>query len=310
MGWFNDIVDKVVEVATDAGNAIQQAAEDIGNAIKGTGEDAANAAQEAAEKAAQLAREQAEKAAEAAKEAAEAAAEAAKLAAEKTADAARLASEAAAGSVAHGFLSFAGTVDRAATTAWEATSDEANAIVTTIESTGVEIGTDFIAGGKIIQQGLETAAEQTGKGLVEAGRYITRHVCDIAVGSALSAIFVALSVDGEEEASVASIAALSATQFADKAALDAAAHGLAVLIAAPISRIPGVDQAFDGEENLTSVITFLIVKACTEDPKLVWGSAGQYLAGVLIYGITSVVCEGEIPGGYTVWKGAQTTVPS
>jgi hypothetical protein len=34
-----------------------------------------------------------------------------------------------------------------------------------------------------------------------------------------------------------------------------------------------------GLATLDSVLTFLIVKACTQNPKLVWVTAGQFLAG-------------------------------
>jgi hypothetical protein len=197
MGWFNDFRDKVEDLANETRRRAEQAvnearrrAEQLTDELKRRTEEAAELARKAAEEAKRRAEEAAELAKKAAEEAKRRAEEAAKVAAEAAADA-----EAAAGSVKHGFLSVAGTVDRAATTAWEASSDEANAIGTAIESTGMKIGTGFIDGGKTIQHGLETASEKTGEGLVEAGKYISRHVCDIAIGSALSAVFVALEAD-------------------------------------------------------------------------------------------------------------------
>jgi hypothetical protein len=82
-----------------------------------------------------------------------------------------------------------------------------------------------------------------------------------------------------------------------------------VLITAPVAKIPGVEGAVGGSDHLTSIITFIIVTACTQKPKLMVNTLGQYLAGAIIYGLTSVICEGEIPGGYSVWKGTQASIP-
>ncbi len=197
------------------------------------------------------------------------------------------------------------TFSGAAVSAWAATSEEAADIADAVEKNGITIGSGFIAGANIVKDGLEEAAEQTGKGLVAAGQYITSHLCDIGVGAALSAVFATLAADGEEEASVASIAAIAALQTIDNAALLTAAKGLGSLIAAPVCQIPGVSSAVGSQNNLTAIIAFIIFKICKENPKVVVGSAGQVLAGALIYALTSLICEGEIPGGFEAWRGAQ-----
>ncbi|WP_298315515.1 hypothetical protein [uncultured Aquimarina sp.] len=293
MGWIHTI--------THAGSTVIHGASD---AAKKAAEASAKAAAEAEAKSRAAAAEAARIAAEKTKEAAEVAAEKAKEAAEAAAKEAAQTSKTGVNS----FVNAADSVSGATVSAWEATSSEAKALGNAIEQNGITIGKGFVDGADVLEKELKTAAEETGKGLVELGKYITEYACDIAVGSALSACFAALASDGEEEATVGSIAALAATQFADNVALNTAAKALAFIIAEPVYKIPGVSDSVGHKSEFETILAFLIVKACKENPEMVIGSGGQFLAGVLIYGITKVVCEGKIPGGYHVWKGAQANI--
>jgi hypothetical protein len=274
MGWFHKIT-----------HGISSGVHTITNGAKEAAEEAARKSREAAEAAARKAKEAADEAAEKAKEAAEAA----KEAAEKT---------------GNSFVHAANAASHAAVSAWTATSTEAQAVGSAVEGAGITIGNGFIQGATVVGNGLTEGAEKVEEGLVALGEYVTEHACDIALGSALSAAFVTLAADGEEEASVGELAALAATNFADQAALNTASKALAFIIVEPVYAIPGVSKA--GHKSLVeAVIAFLIKKACSEKPKLVVGSGGQFIAGVLIYGITSFVCEGTVPGGFKAWHGVQ-----
>lgn len=285
MGWFH----KITHGVSSGFNAAKHAAEEAAEKAKEAAELAAEKSKEAAEAAARKAKEAEEAAAEKAKEAAEAA----KEAAEKT---------------GNSFVHAANAASSAAVTAWSATSSEAQDISSAVEKGGITIGNGFIDGATVIGKGIEEGGEVVGEGLVALGEYVTEHACDLALGSALTAAFVTLAADGEEEASVGSLAALAATNFVDTLALKTAAKALAFIIVEPVYLIPGVSKSVGHKSELESIVAFLITKACKEKPKLVVGSGGQFLAGVLIYGITSVVCEGKVPGGYTVWKGAQASI--
>lgn len=267
------------------------------NAAKHAAEEAAEKAKEAAEEAAEKSREAAIEAAKKSKEAAEAAAEKAKEAAEATKEAAE--------KTGNSFTHVANAASSAAVGAWTSTSKEAQDLSSAVEKGGITIGNGFIQGATVVGNGIEDGAEEVGKGLVALGDYISEQACNIALGSALSAAFLTLASDGEEEASVGSLAALAATNFADQVALKTASKALAFIIVEPVYLIPGVSKSVGHKSELESIVAFLIAKACKEKPKLVVGSGGQFLAGVLIYGITSLVCEGKIPGGYQVWKGVQ-----
>jgi hypothetical protein len=115
---------------------------------------------------------------------------------------------------------------------------------------------------------------------------------------------VALAAEGEEEVAVSAI--LAATIAG--AELQVAARGLSIVVVEPVWLIPGVSDINLTKEQFEDVISFIIVKACGDSPKLLVGTAGQFLVGVLIYGITSLICEGVIPGGYEVWSGAQNSI--
>jgi len=204
--------------------------------------------------------------------------------------------------------SFAGGVESAGASAWRATSSEAQHIANSVESAGLVVSDGLMAGVDAAKAGVNFGAEKVVEGAVAVKEFVEVNACNIFVGSALSAVFVALAADGECEASTASIAAMAATGFADGVMLNTAAKALATLVAKPVSGISGVSGSGLNESQLQSMITFLIVKACKENVKLVVGSAGQFLVGILIYGITKLVCEGSLPGGYEVWRGANASL--
>lgn len=292
---------KITGGLSAAARRAKEAAERAAEAAKREAEEAAERAAAAAAAAKRLA---AEEAAEAARKAKEAAAEAAEKSKE-AAEAAAKASKEAAEKTGNSFIHATNAASKAAVAGWTATSGEAQALSSSVEKEGIVIGTGFIQGATVVGNGLEEGAEVVGKGLVELGEYISEHACDLALGSALSAIFVAAASDGEEEVTVGSLAALAATNFVDTLALNTAAKALAFILVEPIYAIPGVSKSVGHKSLLESAIAFLIVKACKEKPELVVGSGGQFLAGVLIYGVTSLVCEGSLPGGFKVWQGVQ-----
>ena len=275
MGWFNSVV-------KDVGNAV----ETVGDTVAGAAEDVAGGVSDAANTVAG------------------GVSDVANTVAGGVSDAANT----VAGGVSDAATVISSSFTSAATSAWKATSKEAKAIGNAVEATGIVIGDSFLSGAEVVADGIEDGAEVVGDGLVDLGNYITSYACDIALGSALSAAFVALAADGEEEVSLASLAALGVTGFADTAALNTAAKALAFVVVEPVYLIPGVSSAVGHKSEMETIIAFLVVTACKAKPELVVGTAGQYLAGVLIYGITHVVCEGEVPGGFEVWDGLQEKI--
>lgn len=303
MGWIHTII----HGATSGINKVKQEAEKAEKAAAEAATKAANAAKAAAELAAKKAAEAAAAAKKAAEETAAKAKAAAELAAKKAAEAAEAAKEAAE-KTGNSFVNTANAASSAAVNAWTSTSNEAKDLSNSVEKEGITVGNGFIQGATVVGNGIEKGGEVIGKGFLALPKYISEQACNIALGSALSAAFVALAADGEEEVSVGSLAVLAATSFEDKVALNTAAKSLAFIVVEPIYDIPDVSSSVGHKDVLEAIIAFLIVKACSAKPKLVIGSGGQFIAGVLIYGITSVVCEGKIPGGFTVWKGAQANM--
>lgn len=202
----------------------------------------------------------------------------------------------------HSFGDFAESV-------WHDTAGVAKSFGQAIESNGVYIGNGFLTGAlDMADLGVDTveAGVSDVQGLVNAGYYVTHHACDIAVGSALSAVFATIAADGEEEVAVTSIAALAAANLIDKTKAHAAATVLADILTPSIWLIPGVSTAFDGKKNiLQDVIQFVIEHTLEKKRKLLVSTAGQVLVGALIYTVTDVICSGNLPGGFRVWKGLQ-----
>lgn len=216
----------------------------------------------------------------------------------------------AANTVANGVLDVSHAVSEEAVSAWKETSSTATFVADSVTGVGMVVGNGVIAGTNMAVEYSKIGVEEAGKGLVAAGEYISSHICDIAVGSALSSIFVALAVDGEEEVTFGSLAAACTIGAANKTAIKAASDGVAVILAEPVSRVPGVLSVVKSKDNLVTILSWAINKAATQDPKLVVGTGGQVIAGVVIALITNLVCEGKFPaGGPVVWSGLQNTTP-
>jgi len=278
----NTVADGVTDVANTVADGVTDGFNDVIGVVSDTATDVAN-------ETARLAQEAEEAAVKAVVEAAN---ETARLAQEAEEEAAKVAIDAG-----NNFVN-------GAVSAWAATSDQAKVLVEEVEKSGMVIGNGFIDGANAVKDATELASEKIVEGAVELGNYVSQHACDIAIGCALSAVFVALAAEGEEEVAVSAI--LAATIAG--AGLQVAARGLSIVVVEPVWLIPGVSDINLTKEQFEDVISFIIVKACGDSPKLLVGTAGQFLVGVLIYGITSLICEGVIPGGYEVWSGAQNSI--
>jgi len=204
---------------------------------------------------------------------------------------------------AKGFNDAGSWVGGAAESAWAATSDEAEAIGHGVESAGIIIGTGLVIGAEAAAEGIKDGAEYAGEGLVAVGEYVTQHVCDLAMGAAIAGVMSALSAEGEEEEATGAVAVACA--MGDSVALDLASVALAKVVVEPIYFIPGVSDALGHKDDVEDVISFVVCQACEENKETVIASAGQFLAGVLLYALTSAVCEGKVPGGFELWKGVQ-----
>jgi len=189
--------------------------------------------------------------------------------------------------------------------AWHTTSDSITSVAEGARQAGVEVGESFIAGAEATQAALETGAEATRQGLVEMQHYINQHACSIAIGSALTAAVTTVMSGGAGVPLMAVIdtAARTGDQVALKSSMGAVAH----LLAGPVSQIPipGFDESRD---EIETALAFLLVKAVTKKPPTGVVTPG-FVIGLVLYGLTEFICSGNLPGGYSVWKGAQAEIP-
>jgi hypothetical protein len=188
-------------------------------------------------------------------------------------------------------------IESAGKTAWKATSQTATGLAEGAELAGLKVSDSFIAGAEATRSALETGAEATRQGLVEMGHYATQHACSIAVGSALGGI-------GGAVAGAAAAASLANAGSDDPVTLRRCSEQLAALIAGPVSSVPGLGLSSD---DVRSVLTFIILKALTKPlTQAVQPREPNFIAGAVAFGLTTLICEGKLPGGYGVWKGAQS----
>lgn len=144
---------------------------------------------------------------------------------------------------------------------------------------------------------------------VDMGHYINQHACSIGVGSALTATVTTLMSNGVGTPQFA-VLATAAGRSGNEAALKGTVQALAHVLTEPVSRIP-IPGFSPSREELQTVIAFLIMKALKGTKS--GGMPGElkpgFWGGVLIYGLTEFICSGKLPGGYSVWRGAQAEIP-
>lgn len=215
----------------------------------------------------------------------------------------------AAGGAAQGA---AGTVTDAATKAadtsthaWDAASDDARAMATAVESGGLTITAGILEGAQAAEQWTEKGGEYAVDGLVKVGEYLDARACDIALGAALAGAFAGYKSSGAEDATFGSIVAVCVVGTANEMVMQTEACAAAAALAVVLWEIPQVRRAVGGDNKklFTDVLAYVIYRAIKYDPKKVAASGGQFLVGVLIAIVTSLVCEGTLPGGFKVWQG-------
>lgn len=194
-----------------------------------------------------------------------------------------------------------------AAAAWEASTPEAKKVGDAIEAAGMPIGHGFVAGLEAARAALGNDPARRVPGLEALVKGFEENACEITVTSALSAALVALAGEGVEESAVGMIAVLAVANFVNGAALRTAAKTVASVVGPTIYNMPGVpvSRVIPKESDLESVISIVIVKACTQNRKLVIGTAGQFIAAVIIWTLTGLICEGALPGDIAVWDGVE-----
>lgn len=192
--------------------------------------------------------------------------------------------------------------------AWDFTEDQANEAYSKMKEaanwTDEHVVQETVAGiedgAKLLGQGAELA----GEGLVELGKYTANHFCSVSVSAVLAGALAAEAATGEEEVAFGTLASICASKALDTAALDNASKTAAFLLVEPIYLIPVVSH-FGNKKTLTAAVAFAIKRACEQEPEKVAGTGGQYLPGIIIYIVSAYICEGKLPVGFEIWRGAQ-----
>jgi len=227
----------------------------------------------------------------------------------------------AASSTAHAVSHAAKSVSHAVSNAAKDVGDEAGKITSAAGDEAKSMGAALSNAGEAAEQGVvdgakwagdtfEKGAEKVEEGAVALGKFASAHACSAGIGTALGAAIMELGADGEEEATMGALAI--ALQAAKKgggiAAIQAASTLIANGLVEAIWAIPGVSGSNADKAEGASIIKYCIVMAAKQNMSKVVLSGGQYLTGVFLTVLTGFICSGELPGGYSVWKGAGSSM--
>jgi len=196
-------------------------------------------------------------------------------------------------------------VGHAVETAGSAALNETENLGTALAKVGIDVGEDMTVAAKWAGNALEEGAEKTYEGMVAAGKFISENACSIVVGTALGTAVAALAADGEEEGAMAALAI--AVKAASTAEIQAAATLISSGVTDAVWEIPGVSSSGVPEGTVKSVLKYTIVMAAKEKASEVALSGGQYIIGALLTVLTGLICTGDLPGGYSVWKGSNSS---
>ena len=316
--WWDDVVDGLTDAekaaekaATDAANAAAKAATDAANA-------AAKAAQDALDEAAKLAQEAADEAARLAKEAADAA-QAAADAIEKAAnDAAQAVTDITNASIASAAAVLDMTVEAVTDGVNEAIKDINETVLEPVAQASVDALGDaaaaanlavdeFEAGCVVAAVAIEAGAVQVEEGLVAIGEYLESHACNIALGGLITGAFAGMlnnpATEAETTAMFAPLSAATAATMVASAVEEIAYRAVSATVASAMVEvvwvIPEVRKGVGhSKDALVASVAFLIQCMVQTTPWALLSpqTASVAVAGLVGYVVSSLVCDGTLPG--------------
>ena len=316
--WWDDVVDGV----TDAEKAAEKAAKDAADAVAKAATDAANAAakaaQDALDEAARLAQEAADEAARLAQEAADAA----QAAADAIAKAATDAEQAVADIDYAAIASAAGILDITMQDVTDGVNQTIDGINETVLEPVAKASVDalgdaaaacslavdeFEAGCIVAAVAIEAGAVKVEEGLVAIGEYLESHACTIALGGLITGAFAGMlhnpASEAETTAMFAPLSAATAATMVASAVEEVAYRAVSATIASAMVEvvwvIPEVRKGVGhSKDALVASVAFLIQCMVQSTPWALLSpqTASVAVAGLVGYVVSSLVCDGTLPG--------------
>ena len=310
--WWDDVVDGV----TDAEKAAEKAAKDAADAVAKAATDASNAATKAAQDAFEEAERLAEEAEQATIDAAKAFADALAKAANDAAQAATDITNAAVASAA-GVLDMSvdavnagidGCIQDINETVLEPVAQVSVDALVEAADACLDLAVDeFEAGCIVAAVAIEAGAVQVEEGLVAIGEYLESHACNIALGGLITGAFAGMlnnpATEAETTAMFAPLSAATAATMVASAVEEVAYRAVSATIASAMVEvvwvIPEVRKGVGkSKDTLVASVAFLIQCMVQSSPWALLSpqTASVAVAGLVGYVVSSLVCDGTLPG--------------
>lgn len=308
---------------------ITKAADDVVDGLTDAEKAAEKAAKKAADDAAKAATDAANAVAKAAQDAADATAKAAQDAIDAANKAAQDLIDATNAAIASATKITNDAINQTATILNQTTKDivdGTNAAIATMNETVLEpvqqasvdalndaakaakiAGDEFDAGAKVAANAIEEGVVQVEQGLVAIGEYLSSHACSMALGAALTGAFAATLNNPETEAETTAMFAPMSVAVAQKmiigAAEDVACAAVCRTVAASMVEvvwvIPEVKKGVGGhKDDLIGAVAFTMSMVIDDSPYafLTPQTASLAVAGIVSFIVSSLVCDGTLPG--------------
>ena len=310
--WWDDVVDGV----TDAEKAAEKAAKDAADAVAKAATDASNAATKAAQDAFEEAERLAEEAEQATIDAAKAFADALAKAANDAAQAATDITNAAVASAAAVLdmsvdavnAGVAGCIQDINETVLEPVAQVSVDALVEAADACLDLAVDeFEAGCIVAAVAIEAGAVQVEEGLVAIGEYLESHACNIALGGLITGAFAGMlnnpATEAETTAMFAPLSAATAATMVASAVEEVAYRAVSATIASAMVEvvwvIPEVRKGVGrSKDTLVASVAFLIQCMVQTTPWALLSpqTASVAVAGLVGYVVSSLVCDGTLPG--------------
>ena len=177
-------------------------------------------------------------------------------------------------------------------------------ILENAEKVGVQIEDGFITGANSIYSGLgDTIKEKVNEGWNESTKYISENACQLGTSMLVTSTVGAL-LTAEKELDfryrLVEIIVQSGTNGLDfkKKSMFEFSKDVSKVIITVVYGIPGMPGSKDESEDMVS---FFIYKSLMDENTNI-SSLKNLWSGALSCGITSYICEGSMPVGYSDWK--------
>lgn len=183
-----------------------------------------------------------------------------------------------------------------------ASSDEVKSVLDIAEKAGIQVEDCFVSGANSVYSGLgDTIKEKVSEGWKISTEYISENACQLGVSKlvsgAVALVLAEKELDFRYKAVEIFVQTISSGPDYKKRAIAEMSKDVSNILSEVVHGVVPIGS----KEETKNVIGFLVFKSLMDDSANLQ-SLQNLFSGALVTGITSYICNGSMPEGYSDWK--------